>query len=272
MMNLRVYIVLIISLLISSCGKYQKLLKSNDYELKKTKVKEYFDNGQFAKSSELLSQVLPRYRATEEAEELSWMNAQSYLGMKDYIMAGSEFKNYSDLYPYSKHTEEACFLTAMCDYYLSPRAELDQDNSRNAIEGFALFITRFPSSQRVEEARSHIKELQERLVEKSYLSAKLYYDMKQYKAAAVALNNSLKEFPETKYREEMMFLKLNSLYLYAEYSVPNKQKERYQAALDDYYSFMEEFPKTTYSKDVSKIYQTTIKILKINIDTIKANN
>jgi outer membrane protein assembly factor BamD len=155
---------------------------------------------------------------------------------------------------------------------LSPRAELDQDNSRNAIEGFALFITRFPSSQRVEEARSHIKELQERLVEKSYLSAKLYYDMKQYKAAAVALNNSLKEFPETKYREEMMFLKLNSLYLYAEYSVPNKQKERYQAALDDYYSFMEEFPKTTYSKDVSKIYQTTIKILKINIDTIKANN
>jgi len=38
------------------------------------------------------------------------------------------------------------------------------------------------------------------LVEKSYLSAKLYYDMKQYKAAVVALNNSLKEFPESSYR------------------------------------------------------------------------
>ena len=93
--------------------------------------------------------------------------------------------------------------------------------------------------------------MQDKLVEKSYLSAKLYYDMKQYKAAVVALNNSLKEYANTKYREKMMFLKLNSLFLYAELSYANKQKERYQATLDDYYSFMEEFPKSHYSKDVN---------------------
>ena len=96
--------------------------------------------------------------------------------------------------------------------------------------------------------------MQEVLVEKSYLSAKLYYDMKQYKAAVVALNNSLKEYANTKYREEMMFLKLNSLFLYAENSLPAKQKERYQATLDDYYSFMEEFPKSEYSKDVNRYF------------------
>ena len=110
-----------------------------------------------------------------------------------------------------------------------------------------------------------IKELQEKLVEKSYISAKLYYDMKEYKAAVVALNNSLKEYANTKYREEMMFLKLNSLYLYAEKSMPDKQKERYQATLDDYYSFMEEFPKSQYSKDVNRIFQKTNKYLKTGI-------
>jgi len=78
--------------------EYQKLLKSTDYELKKNKVKEYYDKGEYVKATELLAQVLPRYRATEEAEGLSWMNAEAYLGMKDYIMAGSEFKNFSDLY------------------------------------------------------------------------------------------------------------------------------------------------------------------------------
>ncbi len=102
-------------------------------------------------------------------------------------------------------------------------------------------------------AKSLLKELEEKLVEKSYLSAKLYYDMKEYKAAIVALNNSLKEYADTKYREEMMFLKLNSLFLYAENSMANKQKERYQATLDDYYSFMEEFPESKYSKDVKRI-------------------
>jgi outer membrane protein assembly factor BamD len=163
-------------------------------------------------------------------------------------------------------------MAAMCDYYLSPRAELDQENTRNAIEGFTLFINRFPASPRIDEAKNYIKELRERLVEKSYLSAKLYYEMKQYRAAVVALNNSLKEFPETRYREEMMFLKLHSLFLYAEYSVRNKQAERYQATLDDYYSFMEEFPKSTYSREVGRIYQTTARMLKINTENTKANN
>ncbi len=270
-MNLRVFIVLIISLLVSSCGEYEKLLKSTDYELKKNKVKEYFDKGQFTRSSELLSQVLPRYRATEEAEGLSWLNAQSFFGMRDYLMAGSEFRNFSDLYPYSKNAEEANFMAAMCDYYQSPRAELDQESTRNAINGFNLFVTRFPASAKVDEAKKHVKELEDRLVEKSFLSAKLYYEMKQYKAAIVALNNSLKEFPETSYREEMMFLKLHSLFLYAEYSIANKQRERYQATLDEYYSYMEEFPKGNFSKEVSRIFQTTGRALKINTE-IKANN
>jgi outer membrane protein assembly factor BamD len=266
-MNLRVFIVLVISLFISSCGEYSKLVKSTDYELKKNKVKEYYEKGQYIKTTELLAQVLPKYRATEEAEGLNWINAQSYYGMKDYLMAGSEFRNFSDLYPYSKNAEEANFMAAMCDYYQSPRAELDQENTRNAINGFTLFLSRFPASSKAEEARTHTKALQEKLVQKAYLSSKLYYDRKEYKAAVVALGNCLKEFPETKYREEMMYLKLSSLFLYAEKSVAAKQKERYQTTLDDYYSYMEEFPKSIYSKEVSRIFQSTGRILKINTDT-----
>jgi outer membrane protein assembly factor BamD len=270
-MKFRIYIILIIGLLVVSCGEYNKLLKSTDYELKKNKVKEYFDDGQFVKASELLGQVLPRYRASEEAEGLTWLSAQSYYGMKDYILAAAEFRNFADMYPYSQHAEEANFLSALCDYNLAPRAELDQEYTRNAIEGFNIFISRFPSSQRVQEAQKYINILRERLVEKSYLSAKLYYNMKQYKAAVTALTNSLEQFPVTKYREEMMYFKLSSLFLYAQNSVADKQTERYQATLDDYYSFIEEFPKSVYSKEVSRIYQATSKILNITSDSQTIN-
>jgi outer membrane protein assembly factor BamD len=193
------------------------------------------------------------------------MNAKSYYGMKDYFMAGSTFKSFIDQFPFGKHAEEANFMAAMCDYNIAPRSELDQENTRNAIEGFKIFMNRFPASPKIEESKKLVKELEEKLVEKSYLSAKLYYEMKQYKAAIVALNNSLKENSETKYREEMMFLKLNSLFLYAEYSLENKQKERYQSALDDYYSFMEEFPQSQYSKEVDNIFQKTNRYLKSGI-------
>jgi outer membrane protein assembly factor BamD len=265
------YIFLVILVLISSCGEYEKLLKSTDYDLKKSKAKEYYENGQYVKATELLAQILTRYRATEEAEELNWMNAQSFYGMKDYFSASSYFKSYMDQYGYGKYAEEATYMAAMCDYNLAPRAELDQDNTRAAIEGFNYFINRYPISTRAEECKKLIKELEEKLVEKSYVSAKLYYEMKQYKAAIVALNNSLKEYADTKYREEMMYLKLNSLFLYAEYSMADKQKERYQATLDDYYSFMEEFPKSQYSRDIRRIYQSTSKFLKIDTSNIEAN-
>lgn len=273
-MRFRVYITLIFLVLFTSCGEYEKLLKSNDYDLKKTKVKEYYDAGQYARATELLDQLLPRYRATEEAEDLNWMNAQCYFNMKDYYSAGAYYKTYLDQYPYGKYAEESSYMSALCDYYISARAELDQENTRNAIEGFNLFITRYSYSPRIDECKKLVKELEEKLMEKSYLNAKLYYDMKKYKAAITALTNSLKEYNESEYREEMMFLKLSSLFLYAENSFASKQRERYQDTLDDYYSFMEEFPESEFMKEVSRIYKRTSEYLKagsIDIETV-ANN
>ena len=264
-MRFRLHIVLIILVLLSSCGEYEKLLKSSDFDLKKSRAKEYYAKGEYVKTTELLTQILPRFRATDEAEELNWMNAQAYFGMKDYVMAGGYFKTFIDQFPFGKHAEEAYYIAALCDYNISARPELDQENTKNAIEGFKIFLNKFPNSSKVEDCNKRINDLQDKLVEKSYLSAKLYYDMKQYKAAVIALSNSLKEYANTKYREKMMYLKLNSLYLYAEFSLHNKQKERYQAALDDYYSFMEEFPKSTYSRDVSNIFEKTNKYLKTGI-------
>ncbi len=271
-MRSKYYIILILSLIVSSCGEYTKLLKSTDNDLKKTKAKEYFEAGQYVKSTELLAQILPRFKATTEAEELNWINAQAYYGMKQYELAGTYFKNLVEEYPFGKYAEEATYMAAKCDFNMSPRPELDQENTRRAIEGFNVFRNRYPNSTRIDECNTLTDVLQERLVEKSYMSAKLYYDMKEYKAAITALDNSLKEFSDTKFREEMMFLKLNSTYLYAVNSFLNRQRERYQAALDDYYSFVEEFPQTRYEKEVKKIYQGTADFLKVDSNNSVVNN
>ena len=199
------------------------------------------------------------------------MNAQSFYGMKDYYMAGTYFKSFVNEFPFGKHAEEAHFLSALCDYSISPRSELDQENTKNALEEFNIFINKYAYSPKVEESKKYITELQDKLVEKSHNNARLYYDMKEYKAAVVAITNSLKQYSTSKYREEMMFLKLNSLFLYAENSMPEKQKLRYQDTLDDYYSFMEEYPKSQYSKDVVNIFEKTDKFLKKGIPTSEVN-
>ncbi len=270
-MRFRIIIPVLTLVLATSCGEYEKLLKSTDFDLKRDKAKEYYEAGKYVKATELIEQVLPRFRASESGEELTWMAAQSYYGMKQYELAQNYFNSYVEQFGYGQHIEEATYMTAICDYNISPRAELDQDNTLKAIEEFKVFIARFPASPKVDECRKLLIELQERLVEKSYFSAKLYYDMEQYKAAVTALSNSLKEYADTKYREEMMYLKLKSLFLFAENSYDFRKKERYQATLDDYYSFMEEFPKSGYAKDVQKIYDDTTKYLKTDINTTEAN-
>src|SRR5665811_1722514 len=168
-MRFRLYIVLIFLVLLSSCGEYEKLLKSTDFDLKKSKAKEFYDKGEYVKTTELLTQILPRFRATEEAEELNWMNAEAYFGMKDYVMAGSYFKSFIEQFPFGKHAEEAYYMAPLCDYNISSRPELDQENTRNAIEGFKIFINRYPNSTKVEESKKLINELEDKLVEKSYM-------------------------------------------------------------------------------------------------------
>ncbi len=254
--------ILLLVLFLSSCGEYEKLLKSTDYELKLTKMEEYYEQGKYTKASELINQIIPVYRATDKAEKLTWINAQCYLNMGDYMMAGVEFDNYAEMYAYGEHLEEAVFMDAMCKYYLSPRPELDQQYTREAIEGFQIFIGRFPESPKVQDASKYINELSERLAMKELLSARLYYNMKEYKAAIVSLENSINKYTASKYREEMMFLKLNSMYLYAENSIPSKKIERYQETLDEYFAFIEEFPKTIYYKEVADIFQDISKKLK----------
>jgi outer membrane protein assembly factor BamD len=263
-MRSKLYILFLLALTVTSCGEYEKLLKSTDFELKKQKVYDYYDEGKYVKTVELLGQILPRFRATEDAEQLNWINAQSYYKLQDWMMAGTYYQNFADLYPMSTNAEEAAYMSALCDFNMSPRPELDQAYTRKAIENFTIFLKRYPMSSRSDDSKAKVKELQEKLVEKSYLSAKLYYDLKQYRAATVSLSNSLKEYPDTKYREELMFLKLDALYLYATLSVAAKQVERYQATLDEYYSFIEEFPEGRYSKDVRRIMQATAKFLKVD--------
>ncbi|TFH48484.1 MAG: outer membrane protein assembly factor BamD [Bacteroidia bacterium] len=263
-MRSKLYILSLLALIVTSCGEYEKLLKSTDFELKKQKVYDYYDEGKYVKTVELLGQILPRFRATEEAEQLNWINAQAHYKLQDWLMAGTYYQNFADLYPMSTNAEEAAYMSALCDYNMSPRPELDQAYTRKAIESFTIFLKRYPMSSRSDDSKAKVNELQEKLVEKLYLSAKLYYDLKQYRAATVSLSNSLKEYPDTKYREELMFLKLDALYLYATLSVAAKQVERYQATLDEYYSFIEEFPEGRYSKDVRRIMQATARFLKVD--------
>ncbi len=250
------FFIISLILVLSSCGEYDKLMKSQDNELIYKKAKEFYANGKYTQAASLIEKILPHYRGTNKSEELDYLHAKCYYEMGDYVMAGHYFETFVRTYLTSDHADDADFLMGYCYYKLSPRPELDQTNTYNALNAFALHKTKFPNSKYNEQCDKLSKELQEKLAEKSYLSAKLYYRLEDYKAAVVAIGNSLEDYPDTKYREELMFLRLKSKYMYALNSVSSKQPERFQETVDDYYSFIDEFPKSHYIKEAKKIYNS----------------
>lgn len=252
-----------ILVIVASCSGYEKLLKSRDYQLKYQKAFEYYHDEDYVKAQNLFEQLVPIFGGTNQADSVNFYHAMTHFKLGDYILAGHHFKNFTTIYGNSPFAEEAEYLRAYCFYMNSPRPELDQGSTYQAIEAFQLFAIRYPNSSRIPETLKYVEELQNKLVEKSFISAKLYFDLEEYKAAIIALNNSLREYPDTKYREEIMFLILKSRFLLAENSVEEKKPERYQAALDEYYSFIDEFPESDFQKEAEKMYRTTGRFLQL---------
>ncbi len=246
-------LIILVLVTASSC-KYEKLLKSRDYRLKYEKALEYYEKGDYVRADGLFEQIKPVLKGTKQADTVFFYSAYSNYHQGNYLLAAYYFDEFRKIYGNSKFVEEAEFMNAYCNYKLSPRPSLDQSNTYQAISLFALYMSRYPNSERVEECVQYVEELRNKLAEKSFISAKLYYDLGSYKSAIVALNNCLDDYPNSKFREEIMFLLLKSRFLLAENSVLEKQTERYQATVDEYYSFVGEFPESEHYKEVDNIF------------------
>lgn len=260
-MNKLIFFVIAISLFTFSCSEYEKLLKSDDTQLKYDKAFEYYEQEEYVKASTLLQYLIPIYRGTDKASKINFYYAKSLYGQRDYILAAYHFNEFETNYGISEYAEEAGFLKAYCYYLESPRASLDQDYTMQALNAFNMFLIRYPNSGKKEECLLIVRELNNKLVEKSFLSAKLYYDLGYYKSSIIAINNSLSDYPDSDFREELKFLLLKSSFLLAKNSVASKMKKRFQDTVDEYYSFVDEFPESKFKEDAEKIYKEVSLVL-----------
>lgn len=259
----------------SSCGEYNKVLKSTDYEYKYEVAKTYFAKGQYSKAATLLEELINIMKGTRFGEESLYMLAMTYFNQGDYVTSSHYFGTYYTTYPRGIYTELARFNSGKALYLDTPEPRLDQSSTYKAIEELQMFLEYFPMSENHEKAQNMIFELQDKLVEKEFLSAKLYYDLgsytgnmvqsstgNNYLAAVVTAQNILKDYPYTKYREELSILILRAKYDMARESVPEKIEERMKEAIDEYYAFKNEFPESKYTKEAEKIFTEASKMVK----------
>ncbi|MDR1405651.1 MAG: outer membrane protein assembly factor BamD [Prevotellaceae bacterium] len=249
-------------LLATGCTtQYDKITKSTDYELKYRAAKEYYENGKYERAATLFDQAAMFYRGTKQDDSLHFLLSKSYYLWGDVYTAEVYFEQFRTTFPRSPFVEEATMLRINCLYAQTHRYELDQTPTYKALSAIEEFFYNFPATQHKEDCLKMKETMEQRLDEKQYESARLYYLIENYKAATTALRTTLKDHPDSRYREEILYLLVASAYKYAENSFHHLQKDRFQAVIDEYYNFISEFPNSKYRKEVDKMNTDATKAI-----------
>lgn len=266
MMMRKVLLFLLLIAVFTSCNEYNKILKSTDYELKYEYAKKYFEAKKYSRAYTLLEELVTIFKGTDKAEESLYLLARSYYESKDYMTAGQYFTTYYNNYPKGEYSELSRYYAGYGYYQDSPDTRLDQSGTYKAIDEMQMFLEYFPKSEKAAEAQRIIFELQEKLVEKELLNVRLYYNLgnymgNNYQAAVITAQNALKDYPYSKYREDLAIIMLKSKFEEAKLSVAEKKPERFREVVDEYYSFINDFPEGKYEKEAKQIFNIASKYI-----------
>lgn len=259
--NLAIYCCVI--LFFFSCNEYNKVLKTQDYVYKYEMAKQYYAEGLYNRASLLLQDVLPVLKGTDQGDESLYLSGLCNMKARNYESAATIFRKYYETYPRGKYVEEARFNCGKSLYVIIPEPRLDQTDTFQAVTEFQSFIEVFPSSKYRPQAQDLIFKLQDKLVEKEYLSAKLYYDLGtyigngtngNYGACIITAENAIKDYPYTSRREDFSILILRAKFKLAQFSIEQRKAERYHNAIDEYYGFVTEYPESKYMGEAKELY------------------
>lgn len=260
-------------LLFTSCAhEFNQVFKSTDYDYKYEFAKESYVKGKYSNAITLLQDLVTIEKGTDNAQECLYMLAMAEYQVKDYQAAAETFKKYYQSYPRGFYAEKASFYVGQSLYMSTPEPRLDQTPTVSAIAAFQDYLDIFPNGNMKGTAQQRMFELQDKLVMKEYLSAKLYYNLgsyfgnctgggNNYEACIVTAENALNDYPYSKLREDFAILVMKSKYELAQMSIEEKKPQRYQDAEDECYGFINEYPdskeRSTAEKYIAKCKEYT---------------
>ena len=259
-------------LLLTGCQKeFNAVYKSTDYRYKYEYAKQCYAEGKYQRAVTLLQNLIVPLKGSQDAQESLYMLGMAEYMSQDYETAAETFKKYVKTYPRGEYTEMAQFYDGQSLYMSTPEPRLDQTQTVSAISAFQEYLDLFPDAKNKDLAQTRLFALQDKLVEKELLSAKLYYNLgsyfnncsyggNNYEACIVTSQNALKDYPYTNKREEFATLIMRSKFHLAEQSVESKKLERYQDAEDECYGFINEYPDSKERKEAEEFITKCKKV------------
>lgn len=221
-----------VSLLAFSCNKlHNDAMKSADKEFILNTANEFYAQKKWSKAIALYDRLPNLVAGTEDAPEVVFRSAYANYYDKNYKLAGHQFRNFANTFTRDTRREEAAYMSAICYYEDSVEYNLDQSSTENAINQLQDFLTQYPNSEKAKDINAKIEELSYKLEFKYYEHARQYFRIADYKAAVVAFENLLEDYPSTKLRVKSLDYIMRAKYELGMHSIFDLKKERLESAI-----------------------------------------
>jgi outer membrane protein assembly factor BamD len=148
-------------------------------------AKSLLDDGEYIQAIQEFQSILLQYPGNAIADDAQYYLAESHFRKEEYILAAYEYSRLIKDMPASEYVPQAQYMLAESYFELSPKYPLDQRYTKKAVEEFQAFIDFFPTNTKVPDAEEKIKELNNKLAEKEYMTAVIYDKLEYYQAAII---------------------------------------------------------------------------------------
>lgn len=249
----KVFLIVFSILLLASCGKYNKALKSDNVDEKYEMAKAYYDAGieknkkkKLNRSIRLLEQIQPGMKGKPQDEIVSYMIANAYYTIGDFFISGYRFDRYAKSFPDSPKIEEVLYKSANSYYEVSPKYSLDQMDTYKAIDKLQFYVNTFEDGEFFDTANKKLEVLRDKLERKAYEVAKQLHHRRIWRPAIHALNNYIEDHPGSKYNEKAYFYKFEAQFIYAINSFRAIERDRLELAVEYYNDFASRYPESEF--------------------------
>ena len=248
----------VLSLVISGCGSSEAVKElSSDDRFKHAKA--LYDDRDYLEAINEFTVITLQNQGSAVAPEAQYYMAECRFARGEYLLAAFEYQVLRRNYPASQRVGDAQFKLGLCYYALAPRASLDQEYTKKAIDEFQSFVEYYPKDSSVADADAKIKELTIRLAKKQYETARLYSVMEYYRAALFSFDEVIEKYHDTEYAPLAYEGKIGLL----------MSRHHYREAKDEIGRFLAKYPNSVLRGRFESLGKTADGEIQLgnNIDT-----
>lgn len=127
--------------LFSSCGEYQKALKSQDVKVKYAMAEDMYNQGKYKKGVKLFDPIVNQYIGKPQGERIIYMLGDSYYKTGQYQLAAYQFERLQKLYPKSDKVVEAGFWKPNQCIWTHQNTVLTKPTPTKQLKNYRCFLT-----------------------------------------------------------------------------------------------------------------------------------